>query len=242
MKLVLVSIIVVLAVAAGIAVGGVLTQGFFVLTSSAAAPGSDALVQDDAGQASAPEFRIKIGSKSGGDAESADDEDNAAEEKTEEVQENETVEELASIPATVTGSVTSSRSSHSSASSNDNDNSDDTGTEPDEPIVPDEPKANVYISPDSVDADVNSVFTVSVYLDTEVELYAASVTLTYDSDVLKYLSADEGDFFSLDGSSTFKIIKTGSDYVKYDSTRYETADGYSGEGTLFVVWRISAQP
>ena len=219
MKLMLVSIIVVLAVAAGILLGGVFTEGFFAFTSSSAASGDSAVVQDDAGQVSTPGFKIKMGSRSGGDDGTVDDDSSSLEEPVE----NETVEEPAAPAVSFTGSTSGRRSSPAPKDTGTTTNNDET------------PKAKVYVSPESVDTGINSTFTVSVYVDTAEDLYAASVTLSYDGAALKQLSAEEGDFFTLDGSSTFNIIKSGSDYAKYDSTRYQTSSGYSGTGTLFVV-------
>jgi len=61
------------------------------------------------------------------------------------------------------------------------------------------------------------------------------VRVNYDKDVLEYVDAEAGEFLSNDGVEPFKIVKTGDGYVKYDTTKYMTAVGTSGSGTLFTV-------
>lgn len=235
MKMLLVSaVVIVVAVAGGLILGGFVSEGFLSgFAASAGSPQNESA--DQAGAAdSSPGFKIKMGSKSGGTSDSGSD---AGED------ESDASAAGAANATNSTGNTTTMAFTYSGSSKKKSSGSSDSSNPEPEP----EPPANdnkVYVSPSSISVGVNDTFTVSVKINSDTKVYAAAIKLTYDSSIIKAASADQGVFFTQDGADTYKIIKIDnvSGVVSYDNTRFQVADGVQGEGTILTVEFVAEAP
>jgi hypothetical protein len=227
MKLLIVSIIIIVAVAAGLILGEGISGGFFsaLVTGGASGPQDSGMEEEAAGSSKVPEFRIKIGSKSGG-IEASENEEEEVEEEEEAPPANETEEEESKF--TFTGGSTTTGGSPPADTGDDDDGNG--GEETKEPAL-------VYLSPASVTSSVNDTFSIDVVIEPrEYMVYAATIRIKYDNDMLSALPVDSGDFFKFGGSETYDIkLYNESGIIQYDTTRIAVQEGTTEAGTAFTL-------
>ena len=92
------------------------------------------------------------------------------------------------------------------------------------------PKVHVYVSPQNTEASVGSSFTVDVLIDTEVEIYAAGVTIEFDGSVVSATSAEDGGFLGAENPESKIYEDKAEAEVVY--TLRSGDDPVSGQGSL----------
>ncbi len=227
MKLMIVSVIIVMAVAFGLFLSSGAYGGFFsAFIQSSSDAYSDAQLTGDNADSDDVGFTIKMGSRSGGVASTTDDD--SPEDEDETVVEEEENETDNTPLVTYTGTTKKKSKDSDGDDGNNNDN-------PGEEV-----KTTVTVQPPQTTADANSTFTVSVEIDTEDAVYAAAIRLSFDSSVLEALSVTTGDFLNSDGQSTcpggiMEVTDIEDGLVSYDTTRCQAKSGSTGSGTMFEV-------
>jgi len=92
----------------------------------------------------------------------------------------------------------------------------------------------VFIHPPVKTVFQNEEFSVDVNVSTQANVYSVDFTLSFDPEILQVIKVKEGDFLSKDGASTFPIISFNNTKgeIKFANTRFGTATGVSGNGSL----------
>ncbi|MBN1896330.1 MAG: PKD domain-containing protein [Candidatus Aenigmarchaeota archaeon] len=95
----------------------------------------------------------------------------------------------------------------------------------------------ISIEPSFTRIEPENDFQIDVDINTTESVYAISVTLYYDTSIMNFSGISEGNFLKKDGQKTYPVVDV--DYengaVFFDSTRYDTIYGVSGDGTIFIL-------
>ncbi|MCK4522258.1 MAG: hypothetical protein KAU20_06795 [Nanoarchaeota archaeon] len=93
----------------------------------------------------------------------------------------------------------------------------------------------IYINPAS--KIVEDDFTISIGVNTTKEVYAADITLAFDSGVLQATALTQGNFLNSDGAVTYPIpkIDNANGKISFAITRFGTQKGISGNRVLLTV-------
>ena len=89
-----------------------------------------------------------------------------------------------------------------------------------------------YIVPEEISAKQGAEFAFDVNINISQQVYALNINLTYNPDILEFVSASEGNFLNKDGLSTFFIVIPKEGIVSIGITRYNTQTCITGEGTI----------
>ena len=95
--------------------------------------------------------------------------------------------------------------------------------------------AEVSILPSDFSYNKGENFSISVEISTENEVYAVEFELNFDSEVLKIVNVEKGNFLSQDDADTYEIISSSDGKITYAETRIGVQNGVSGQGNLLVI-------
>lgn len=96
---------------------------------------------------------------------------------------------------------------------------------------------NVYVDPANKVVLPGASFDISIKINTTEAIWADSVILSFDKNILNATNLTEGDFLKQGGSQTYLIISINNSIgeIKCDATRFGVSSGATGQGTLFVI-------
>ncbi|UCD03362.1 MAG: hypothetical protein JSV63_01875 [Candidatus Aenigmatarchaeota archaeon] len=96
--------------------------------------------------------------------------------------------------------------------------------------------AAVSVSPGSSEVSVNDIFSVDVEIDTDSPVYAVYLKMGFDENVLQATDISEGNFLDSDAQNPIVLsYDNDAGEIEYAQTRISPQDGKSGSGTLITV-------
>jgi general secretion pathway protein D len=91
------------------------------------------------------------------------------------------------------------------------------------------------IDPSTVSQTPGSTFTVNVMVSGAKDLYSAPMQISYDPNLLQFVSVSNGDMLSRDGQAVALVHREDNGTVQANATRPPGAGGVSGDGVLYSI-------